>query len=75
VRETYAAAVTTRMGRADRLSDPHALPRVDAHYVRSLRLFRAVLDDRAEAYLAVRRVAAAARRRVLPDYAPRPASE
>ncbi len=75
VRETYVAAVTTRLGHVDLSSDLHALPRVDAHYVRSLRLFRAVLEHRADAYLAVRRVAAAARRRVVRDYSPRRTSE
>ena len=72
VRETYTTAVTTRIGRVDVRSDPYALPRVDAHYVRSPRMFRAVLDGGANGYLALRRTAALARRKVVLDYARRP---
>ena len=66
--ETYAVACTTRIGRVHHGADPHALPRVDVHYLRSLRVFEAVLDGRANAYLALRRAAANARRRVRRDY-------
>jgi len=71
VRETYTTACTTRIGRVETSSDPHALPRVDAHYLRSPRLFRAAIEGRANAYLALRRIGAAARRRVRLDYAAR----
>ena len=69
VRTSYATACTTRIGRVNARSDAHLLPRVDAHYVRSPRLIRAVVSGRANAYLALRRVAANARRRVRQDYA------
>jgi peptidoglycan/xylan/chitin deacetylase (PgdA/CDA1 family) len=72
VRKTYSTACMTRIGRVDNSSDPHVLPRVDAHYVRSPRLLRAALEGRASAYLALRRFAAGARRRVRSDYS-RPA--
>ncbi len=71
VRETYRVACTTRIGRVVDGSDPHALPRVDAHYLRSPRLFRTALNGGADAYLAVRSAAAIARRRVRSDYSPR----
>jgi peptidoglycan/xylan/chitin deacetylase (PgdA/CDA1 family) len=68
--ETYSVACTTRIGRVHAGSDLHALPRVDAHYLRSSPLFRAALEGRANAYLALRRVAASARRRIRRDYSP-----
>ncbi|HYM21643.1 MAG TPA: polysaccharide deacetylase family protein, partial [Vicinamibacterales bacterium] len=71
VRETYRTAVTTRIGRVDDASAPLALPRVDVHYLRAPRLFRAALEGRANAYLSLRRFGAAARRRVRLDYVPR----
>lgn len=73
VSRTYLTACTTRIGRVHNGSNPHALPRLDAHYVRSPRLLRAALEGRANAYLALRRLAAGARRRVRRDYS-RPGS-
>ena len=71
VRHEYTTAVTTRIGRIRSSSDPYALPRVDAHYVRSPGIFRAVLNGGANGYLALRRMAATARRRFVLDYVPR----
>ena len=68
VSTSYTAACTTRIGRVEEGSDPFALPRVDAYYLQSPRTFEAVLAGRAGGYLAVRRFAAAARRRIRHDY-------
>jgi peptidoglycan/xylan/chitin deacetylase (PgdA/CDA1 family) len=69
VAEAYSAACTTRIGRVDGRSDPHALERVDVHYLRSAERFAEVLAGRGNAYLAVRRAAATARRAFRQDYA------
>ena len=68
VSESYSAACTTRIGRVEEGADPFALPRVDAYYLQSPRRFEAVLAGRAGGYLALRRCAASARRRVRHDY-------
>ena len=68
VSKSYTAACTTRIGRVEEGSDPFALPRVDAYYLRSPRTFASVLAGRAGGYLALRRFAASMRRRVRHDY-------
>jgi peptidoglycan/xylan/chitin deacetylase (PgdA/CDA1 family) len=68
VSTSYTAACTTRIGRVEQGTDPLALPRVDAYYLRSPRRFEAVLEGRAGGYLALRRFAASTRRRVRHDY-------
>lgn len=73
VSETYAAACTTRVGRVREGSNPLSLPRVDAHYLRSPDLLEATLQGRSNLYLALRGLAADARRRVRSDYS-RPAA-
>jgi peptidoglycan/xylan/chitin deacetylase (PgdA/CDA1 family) len=72
VSQSYSAACTTRIGRVHAGSDPLALPRVDAHYLRSPGVFEAVLAGRSNGYLALRRLAATTRRRVRRDYRRRP---
>jgi len=70
VRAVFTSAWTTVAGRVGAGADPAALPRLDAHYVRSPRLLRAVLMGRAEAYVALRRRGAAVRRWFSRDYVP-----
>lgn len=69
VESTYAAACTTRMAFVEERPDVHALPRVDAHYVRRPRLLRLALGGSLGPYLALRRLGSGARRAVLTDYA------
>lgn len=69
VARTYSAACTTALRRAGPDADLHALPRVDAHYLRRPeRLARALRGD-ASAYLRLRRAGARARRAVTRDHA------
>lgn len=72
VADSYRTACTTRIGRVTPSSSPLALERVDAHYVRSPERLAAALAGRSDLYLAARRGAAAARRRVRRDYLRRP---
>ena len=53
--ETYAGACTTRLGLVSSNSDPLALERVDAYYVKQAQLFRSLSTPVGSAYLAVRR--------------------
>lgn len=68
--QTYTAACGggLRWVRPD--SDPLSLPRIDAHYLRRPRAFRAAVLGVNSPYLTVRRTAARARRVVQADYAP-----
>lgn len=68
LRETYAAACTTRLGYAHAGTDPWAIARVDAHYVRRPELLRRAIDGSAARYLRMRGVAARARRLVRKDF-------
>lgn len=70
VRETYrtACATTLRVIRSD--EDVFALPRIDAHYVRSPELLERLLSGRLKTYTRFRRLAARARRSVRKDYLP-----
>ena len=68
VAATYNAACTTAVGVVGPASDPYALPRIDAHYVRRADLLRAALDGSLKRYLAVRGTASRLRRLVRADY-------
>jgi peptidoglycan/xylan/chitin deacetylase (PgdA/CDA1 family) len=71
IAETYEAACGGGPQLVGNGSDPFALPRVDAHYLRDPRRLSRALSGAASGYLALRRVAARARRRVRKDYAAR----
>ncbi len=66
---TYAAACTTVLGDVGRDSDVHALPRVDAHYLRRPALLRRAAAGTLGPYLRARSLGAGARRRLVKDYA------
>lgn len=72
VSKTYDAACTTALRRVASGSERHALPRVDAHYVRSPDVLRRVLDGRLESYLRGRGLAVRARRALVKDYSTHP---
>jgi peptidoglycan/xylan/chitin deacetylase (PgdA/CDA1 family) len=61
VETLFDAACGTRSDRVRPGADLYALPRVDAHYVRSRQLLARVVAGRGAAYLATRRAAARAR--------------
>jgi peptidoglycan/xylan/chitin deacetylase (PgdA/CDA1 family) len=69
VSSTYGAACTTELSTVQPGADLYALPRLDAHYVRSPRLLRAALSSSLGPYLRVRRIGASARRAIRHDYA------
>jgi peptidoglycan/xylan/chitin deacetylase (PgdA/CDA1 family) len=69
VAETYRTACTTTLGRVGPGSDPHALPRVDAHYTRRPVLLERAIAGSLDSYLRGRRVVARVRRLVRRDYA------
>ena len=73
VERTYAAACTTRVGLVGLRPDVHALPRVDAHYVRRPELLRRAIEGSLGPYLAARRFGAQARRTFRKDYVTLPA--
>jgi peptidoglycan/xylan/chitin deacetylase (PgdA/CDA1 family) len=68
VREAYAAACSGKLRRVPIAASPHAIPRVDAHYVRRPALLRGVLRGHLDGYLAARRAGARARRLARRDY-------
>jgi len=55
VSQLFEGACTTGAGLAEPDSDPYALPRVDAHYVRDLNRFRTLFTPEFEGYLRLRR--------------------
>jgi peptidoglycan/xylan/chitin deacetylase (PgdA/CDA1 family) len=69
----YAAGCTLRVSAVRPGTDPFALPRVDAHYLRRPGLLRAALAGRGDLYLRARGLAARARRHVRKDYVSRAA--
>jgi peptidoglycan/xylan/chitin deacetylase (PgdA/CDA1 family) len=69
VSQTYTTACTTRLAPLDGPADVHALPRIDAHYLRSPSLLRRALDGSLGPYLLARRLGARARRAIRTDYA------
>lgn len=70
IESTYEVACGTRLGAATPADDSHALPRLDAHYLRRPELLRRVLTGRAPGYVAARRAGARARRLLVRDFAP-----
>lgn len=52
----YLAACSTGAGLVEPDADPFALPRVDAHYVRNLSVFRTLFTERFAAYVGFRRM-------------------
>ena len=68
VEETYDAACTTKLGRASLTSDLHALPRVDARYLRRPELLERALRGSLGGYLLARSLAARTRRVLVKDY-------
>lgn len=56
VADVYAAACATTLQRVTSSSDPFALPRVDAHYLRRRGIFRRVVSGRLDFYVRVRRL-------------------
>ena len=69
VAATYRAACTTALAIVTRGADAHALPRVDAHYLRSPQLLRRAISGSLGSYLRARALGAGARRRLVKDYA------
>ncbi len=68
VEQTYAAACTTRVSLVGQRPDVHALPRVDAYYVRRPELMARALAGSLGPYLAARRLGSRARRAWRKDY-------
>jgi peptidoglycan/xylan/chitin deacetylase (PgdA/CDA1 family) len=68
VEATYAAACTTRVAGVPDAPALHALPRVDAHYLRNPELLRRVVEGGFGAYLVARRLGSKARRVFRKDY-------
>jgi peptidoglycan/xylan/chitin deacetylase (PgdA/CDA1 family) len=68
VEATYEAACTTRLGQVSATSNPHALPRVDAHYLRRPELLRRALREGLGGTLRARGLVARARRTLVKDY-------
>ena len=68
VRRSYVAAVSTRLSPTRDDDDLHALPRVDAHYLRRPELLRRAVQGSARGYLMLRRAGAGSRRLARKDY-------
>ena len=73
IEKTYRAAFGTSIGRIAADSPRWNLPRVDAHYLRDVRLLRRVVHGSFDSYLGVRRLGSRARRALRKDYVPNPA--
>jgi peptidoglycan/xylan/chitin deacetylase (PgdA/CDA1 family) len=68
VEQTYDSACTTRIAAVGQRPDVHALPRVDAHYLRRPELLRRALGGSLGSYLAARSLGSRARRALRRDY-------
>ena len=68
VSKEYEAACTTRVASVGDHVDRHALPRVDAHYLRRHELLRRAVAGSLESYLLLRRLGSRARRTIRKDY-------
>ena len=68
VEATYDSACTTRLAELGPDADVYALPRIDAHYLRSPALLRRALAGSLGPYLLARRLGARARRALRTDY-------
>ena len=69
VEREYASACTTELGAVEEGADPHALPRVEIHYLRRPALLARALEGSLSTYLSARRVGARARRLIRRDFA------
>ena len=67
--QTYASCWTTELRGICARDDVLALPRIDAHYVRSVTHLRGALAGGLRPYLRARRAVAGMRRRLVSDYA------
>ncbi len=56
VEREYAAACTTELGEVEEGADPHALPRLEVHYVRRADLLARALEGSLSTYLGARRM-------------------
>lgn len=68
VADTYEAACTTVIGLTGLATDPLALPRIDAHYVRRPGLLRRALAGSLGPYVVARRLGARTRRLFVKDF-------
>ena len=68
LRATYATACTTRLGFVGPATDPWAVPRVDAYYLRRPGRLGRALEGSAGTYVRARGIAARVRRVVRKDY-------
>jgi peptidoglycan/xylan/chitin deacetylase (PgdA/CDA1 family) len=68
VERTYDAACTTRLALVGERPDVHALPRVDAHYLRRPELLRRTAEGSLGSYLVARRLGSRVRRAFRKDY-------
>ena len=68
VERTYDAACTTRVAFVGGQPDLHALPRVDAHYLRRPEILRRAVEGSLGSYLVARRLGSRARRAFRRDY-------
>ena len=68
VERTYHSACTTHVAYVGERTNVHALPRVDAHYVRRPELLRRAVAGSLGPYLLLRRLGSRARRMVHADY-------
>jgi hypothetical protein len=55
VAKQYRSACTTELARVSPGADPHAIPRIDAHYLRSPALRLGITLGRPDPYLRIRR--------------------
>jgi peptidoglycan/xylan/chitin deacetylase (PgdA/CDA1 family) len=69
VEAAYETACTTAVGEVTPETNVHALPRVDAHYLRRPDLMRRAVNGSLGAYLRARALGAGARRKLIKDYA------
>jgi peptidoglycan/xylan/chitin deacetylase (PgdA/CDA1 family) len=54
IRQWFGLSTGTRLGHANRNSDPYDLPRIEMHYFRDPGRWKSFLEDRAELYLGTR---------------------
>jgi peptidoglycan/xylan/chitin deacetylase (PgdA/CDA1 family) len=56
IRQWFAVSTGTRLGHANKNSDPYDLPRIEMHYFRHPGRWRSFLENRAELYLGTRQL-------------------
>ncbi|MDZ4761429.1 MAG: polysaccharide deacetylase family protein [Alphaproteobacteria bacterium] len=64
IQRTYSASVGVGLGRADRASPVHDLPRIEMHYYREAKRFQSLLEGTGGAYLNLRRAMRGARKAI-----------